>query len=39
MRGRGRCQAAVDAAEGAAPRSHLDAAVALAQAWLAAGNS
>ena len=31
-------QAAVDAAEGAAPRSHLDAAVALAQAWLAAGN-
>jgi LuxR family maltose regulon positive regulatory protein len=34
----GAAQAAVDAAESAAPRSHLDAAVALAQAWLAAGN-
>ena len=30
-------QAAVDAAENADPRSHLDAAVALAQSWLAAG--
>ena len=35
----GAVQAAVDAAESAAPRSHLDAAVALAQAWLGAGNA
>lgn len=35
----GAVQAAVDAAESADPRSHLDAAVALAQAWLAAGNA
>jgi LuxR family maltose regulon positive regulatory protein len=35
----GAIQAAVDAAESAAPRSNLDAAVALAQAWLAAGNA
>jgi LuxR family transcriptional regulator, maltose regulon positive regulatory protein len=34
----GATQAAVDAAESADPRSHLDAAVALAQTWLAAGN-
>jgi LuxR family maltose regulon positive regulatory protein len=34
----GAIQAAVAAAEGAAPRTHLDAAVALAQTWLAAGN-
>ena len=34
----GAVQAAIDAAESAAPRSHLDAAVALAHAWLAAGN-
>jgi len=34
----GATQAAVDAAQSAAPQSHLDAAVALAQAWLAAGN-
>jgi LuxR family maltose regulon positive regulatory protein len=35
----GAVQAAVDAAESAAPQSHLDAAVALAQAWLGAGNA
>jgi LuxR family maltose regulon positive regulatory protein len=34
----GAIQAAVDAAESAAPRSNLDASVALAQTWLAAGN-
>jgi LuxR family maltose regulon positive regulatory protein len=34
----GAIQAAVAAAESAAPRTHLDAAVALAQTWLAAGN-
>jgi LuxR family maltose regulon positive regulatory protein len=34
----GATEAAVAAAESAAPRSHLDAAVALAQTWLAAGN-
>ena len=34
----GAAQAAVNAAESAAPRSHLDAAVALAHAWLAGGN-
>ncbi len=34
----GAVQAAVDAAESAGPGSHLDAAVALAHAWLAAGN-
>jgi LuxR family maltose regulon positive regulatory protein len=35
----GAVQAAVDAAESAAPQSHLDAGVALAQAWLGAGNA
>jgi LuxR family maltose regulon positive regulatory protein len=34
----GAIQAAVAAAEGAAPQSDLDAAVTLAQTWLAAGN-
>ncbi|MGI8451938.1 MAG: LuxR C-terminal-related transcriptional regulator, partial [Streptosporangiaceae bacterium] len=34
----GAIQDAVAAAESAAPRSHLDAAVVLAQTWLAAGN-
>jgi LuxR family maltose regulon positive regulatory protein len=34
----GAIQDAVAAAESAAPRCHLDAAVVLAQAWLAAGN-
>ncbi len=34
----GASRAAIDAADSAAPRSHLDAAVALAHAWLAAGN-